>query len=142
VGAIAQDDIVQARNRVRIAGGDPSLMVSSFGVQRALYNTFTSSVRFVNTTQFKGGFEGIEVMGMPLVADVDAPFGTIFMLDEKFLKVFSPRDWHFLDEDGHVLKWVTGYDAWEAALARYMNLGISRRNVQMVLTGVTDETGY
>lgn len=142
VGAIAQDDIVQAKNIVRIQGGDPSLMIGSFGVQRALYNTFTNSVRFVNTMEFKGGFSAIEVAGLPFVADVDAPFGTIFMLDEKYIKVFSPRDWHFLDEDGHVLKWVVGYDAWEAALARYLNLGISRRNVQLVMTGVTDTTGY
>lgn len=142
VGAIAQDDIIQAKNIVRIQGGDPSLMVGSFGVQRALYNTFTNNVRYVNTMEFKGGFSAIEVAGLPFVADVDAPFGKVFMLDEKFIKVFSPRDWHFLDEDGHVLKWVVGYDAWEAALARYLNLGISRRNVQMVLTGVTDTTGY
>lgn len=141
-GAITQDALVQAFNRVRIAGGDTSLMVGSFGLQRTLYNTFTNSVRFVNTQEFKGGFTAIDIMGKPFVADVDAPFGKIFLLDEKFIKVFSPRDWHFLDEDGHVLKWVTGYDAWEAVLARYLNLGISRRNVQMILTGLTDSTGY
>lgn len=141
-GAITQDGIVQARNIVRIAGGDPSLMVGSFGVQRALYNTFTNSVRFVNTMEFQGGFTGIEVAGLPFVADIDAPFGTIFMLDEKFIKVFSPRDWHFLDEDGNILKWVVGFDAWEAALARYLNLGVSNRGVQLVMTGITDANGY
>jgi hypothetical protein len=141
-GAIAQDHIVQARNVARIAGGDPSMLVGSYGVQRALYNTFTNNVRFVNTVDFKGGFSAIEVVNLPFVADLDAPFGTIFCLTEKYIKVFSPRDWHFLDEDGNTLKWVTGFDAWEAVLARYLNMGTSRRNCQVILTGITDTTGF
>lgn len=141
-GSPTLDLFAQVFNRVRIAGGDTSIAVTTFGIQRGVFGQLSSNVRYVNTTDLKGGYTGIEVHGRPLVADVDAPFGKVFVLDEKFLKVFSPRDWHFLDEDGNVLKWVVGYDAWEAVLARYLNLGISRRNVQALITGLTDTTGY
>jgi hypothetical protein len=80
-------------------------------------------------------------MGKPIIADVDAPYNRVFLVDERFLKVFSNRDWHFLDEDNSTLKWDTNYDAWKAVLARYMNLGVTRRNTMGVIT-TNNTTGY
>jgi hypothetical protein len=51
-------------------------------------------------------------------------------------------DWQFLDQDGHALKWVIGKDAYEFALARYANFGISRRNTHLIMTGISDTTGF
>jgi hypothetical protein len=95
----------------------------------------------MDATSFSGGFKALDWQGLPLVADVDAPFGKVHFLDEKTLKVFSPKDWSFLDEDGDVLKWVVGFDAWEAVLARYINLGTGRRGVNLVLGDINDATG-
>jgi hypothetical protein len=141
-GALTIDNIIKNKNQVEIAGGETSLLVSTFGLQRAAFNQLQAQVRYVEPMNLKGGFSAISVSGMPLVPDRHHPFGKIHFLDEKFLKVFSNRDWHFLDEDGHILKWVTGFDAWEAVLARYLNLGASRRNTQLVMSGLTDSTGY
>ena len=138
-GALSKDILTQAFNQVNIAGGNVSLMIGSFGMQRALFNLLQAQVQYVEPLNLKGGFKALEYMQQPFVADRDAPWGRIYLLDERFIKVFSNRDWHFLDEDGHVLKWVSGFDAWEAILARYMNLGISRRNVQMVLSGFNND---
>ena len=140
--AISVTLMAQAYSQARVAGADVSLTVGSFGLQRALFELLQSQARYVNTMDFKGGFKGLDWQGNPFVADVDAPFGEILFLEEKSLKVFSPRDWHFLDEDGLTLKWVTGFDKWEAVLARYMNLGATRRNTQLVLGDLTDSTGY
>jgi hypothetical protein len=93
-------------------------------------------------TKLEGGFDAIEYGGMPIVGDRDCNWGKFYMLDERFLKVYSNRDWHWLEEEGNVLKWVVGRDAWEAALARYMQIGATRRNTQLVLYGITDATGY
>ena len=129
-------------NEVRVAGGDVSLMIGTAGMEREVFELLQSQVRYVSPMDLKGGYKSIEFMGKPFVADVDHPFGRINFLDERFLKVFNTRDWHFLDEDGTVLKWVTGYDAWEAVLARYMNLGVTRCNVQAVLADLSgDEDG-
>lgn len=141
-GALSLDKMMQNYNQVRIAGGNLSLVLTTYGLQRAYFNLLQSQVRYTEPTTIKGGFRVLDFMGQPLVADRLAPFGKIHWLDESYLKVFSNRDWHFLDEDGHILKWVVGVDAWQAVLARYMNLGISRRNVQLVQSGLTDANGF
>jgi hypothetical protein len=138
-GALTKDALTKAFNNVNIQGGSVSLMVGSFGMQRALFNLLQAQVQYIEPLNLKGGFKALEYMGQPFVADLDAPFGHIYFLDERFLKVFATSDWHFLDEDGHVLKWVSGFDSWEAVLARYMNFGISRRNVQLVASGFNND---
>lgn len=140
-GALTLDKMVQLYNTQRIAGGTPSAMYTSLGVQRTYYNLLQSQIRFQDPMQLAGGFEALSFNQKPLIADIDAPFGKIFFLDEPNLILFSDRDWHYLDEDGDVLKWVVGFDAWEAALARYVQLGAKRRNTQGVLFNLTDATG-
>jgi len=140
-GALALDTLMKAYNLQRIAGGNLTAIVTSFGLQRAYFNLLQSKVQYVTPTKLAGGFQSLEFMGMPLIADIDAPFGKVYFLDESTIKVFTNRDWHFLDEDGNVLKWNNGFDEWEAVLARYMNLGITRRNNQFVISGLTDTTG-
>ena len=71
------------------------------------------------------------------MGDIDAPFGNMYFLDESALKVFSDQDWHFLDADGLTLRQKADYDAFEAIMVRYMNLGATRRNSHMVLSGIT-----
>ena len=141
-GNVALDDFQQAFNRVRLAGGEVSAIITSFGVQRKYFNLLQSQVRYVDPMTIKGGFQTLEHMGKPIIADRDAPWGKAWFLDERFIKVFSPQDWHFLEEDGDVLKWVLNQDAWQAVLARYLNFGITRRNTHLLYDSVTDTTGY
>lgn len=138
-GALSLDLMTKAFNNVSVAGGQVSLMLGSPGMQRALFNLLQGQVHYIEPMNIQGGFKALEYMGQPMVADRQAPFGKIYFLDERFIKVFSNNDWHFLDEDGNTLKWVVGFDAWEAVLARYMNLGISRRNVQFVEYGLNND---
>lgn len=135
------DNMQKAWGQVRVAGGETSLMIGSFAVQRQYYGLLQSQVRFNEPMKLASGFQSLDFMGKELVADVDAPFGKLYFLDERFIKVFSNRDWHFLDEDGLVLKWVSNLDAWQSVLARYLNIGVSRRNTMLVGTGITDTTG-
>lgn len=141
-GALTLDKMMQAYNQQNIAGGNTTALLGSYGLQRTYFNLLQSQVRYTEPTQLKGGFSSLDFMGKPFIADRLAPFGSLFWLDESYIKVFTNRDWHFLDEDGHILKWVPNQDAWQAVLARYMNMGISRRNVQMVQSGLTDANGF
>lgn len=140
--ALALTLLNQSYNQVRVAGGDVSLMTGSFGQQRALFELLQSQVRYVTPTELKGGFTALEYQSRPFIPDVDHPFGRINILTEKDLRLFSNRDWHFLDEDGAVLKWVPGFDKYVAVLARYVNFGAARRNTQLVLGDLNDTTGY
>ncbi len=141
---LTSDALVQNMNQVGIAGGDIDLMIASFGMQRKLFGLLQSQVRYVDPMEIKGGFKTLEFNGHPFVADRDAPFGKVYLLNTKFLKVFRNQDWHFLEEDGNVLKWVIGYDAWEAVLTQYLNFGATRRNTQLVMTNLAtdDPNGY
>lgn len=138
------DPLQQAVNQAQIAGAEPTLLLGSFGMQRKLFLLLQGQQRFVNTEEFKGGFKALDYAGRPFVADRHAPFGKIYILDERFLKVFANNDWHWLNEDGDILKWVIGKDAWEAVLARYMQFGATRRNTQMVMTNLStdDPNGF
>jgi len=138
------DDIQIALNKVRIAGGTPSVMITSLGVQRKFYNALTDLVRYnePNTLDYASGFKTLSYNGMPLIADIDAPWGKIHILDESTIKVFSDQDWHFLDADGQTLRQASDTDAFEAFMVRYMNMGATRRNNQVVITGITDTNGY
>jgi hypothetical protein len=141
---LTSDALVQNMNQVQLAGGEISAMISTFGLQRKLFGLLQSQVRYVEPMKIEGGFKTLEFNGHPFIADRDAPFGRIYLLDERFFRVFANRDWHWLDEDGNILKWVTGYDAWEAVLARYLQFGVKRRNVQLVMSNLAgdDPNGF
>jgi hypothetical protein len=139
VGAIALDDLQQGLNLIRLEGGKPSVMVTTLGVQREIFNLLDQNVRYVDPESYNyvAGFQTIEYAGLPVIADIDAPYGHLYMLDESTMKVFSDQDWHFLDADGQTLRQVAGFDAFEAVMTRYMNLGVTKRNNHVVLSGIT-----
>lgn len=123
------------------AGENPTLLVTSFGVERQVYNLFQSQMRYVDTMDLKGGWKGIAWNGLPIVGDVEHPWGRYHLINEDFIKVFSPRDWHFIDDDGLTIRMVAGFDKAEAILRRYINLGVRRRNCQLVSSGITGDAG-
>lgn len=132
------DDIQQGMNLVRLEGGAPTVMVTSLGIQREIYNLMEDQVRYVDpeSMTYVKGFKTLVYGGLPIVADIDAPYGRIYMLDEASLKVFSDQDWHFLDADGQTLRQKSDYDAFEAIMTRYMNLGVTKRSNHCVLYNV------
>jgi hypothetical protein len=137
--ALTLEDIQKGLNMARIAGGMPTSVVTSLGVQREFYGLMSDQIRYVepdSTLSYGAGFKSLSYNGMPIIADIDAPYGKMFILDESTIKVFSDQDWHFLDADGQTLRQVAGYDKFEAIMARYMNLGATRRNNQVVISNI------
>jgi len=142
-GAVSLDNIQKNINQVKVNGGQIGIMLTSLGIQRQAFNLLQGQVRYVTEpTKLKGGYEALSVAGYDMVGDRLAPFGAIRLLDKRFIKIFSNRDWHMLDQDGLSTRWVTDQDAWQAAFARYINLGVSRRNTHLVMSGLTDATGF
>lgn len=136
-GNLTLDAFTRAFNTVNgIAGGNVSCVITSFGVQRAFYNLLQSQVRYMNPMTLASGYQSLDYMGVPVIADKDAPYGNAYFLDERFFRIYSNQDWHWMDDDGKVLKWVANQDAWQFVLRRYMNLGMSRRNCQLVMSGI------
>jgi hypothetical protein len=148
-GAIALTNLLQGWNRAYNQGARSGEVVgiTTPGIVRRLFETadFKSNVRFVNSESFDGGFEKITFNAgngaVELFADRHHPWGKVHILHKKHFRLFSPADWDFLSRDGLTIRWVTDFDAFQAVLYRYANLGVDRRNTSIVLSGLTD-TGF
>ena len=142
---LSKEDLQKAINLVRLQGTSPTAMITSLGVQREFYMLLEDDVRYVEPDSglnLGAGFKTLSYNGMPLIADIDAPYGRIYVVDESTLKVFSDQDWHFLDMDGSTLRQLQGYDVFEAVMARYMNLGATRRNNHVVITDIKVDDAF
>ena len=130
--------VQEAINLGRQQGAMPSAIVTSLGVQREFYRLLQANQQFVapGATDYASGFSTLTYNGMPVIADLDAPFGKMFILDESTIKVFSDQDWHFLDGDGQTLRQVANIDAYEAVMVRYMNLGATNRRKNVVINDI------
>lgn len=141
-GVFDIDKLHQVFNKIRVQSGDePKSVVTTFGIQREYYKDLQGQVQFVEPMKLESGFRTLEFMDRPFIADVDCPYGSIYLVDENAIKVFAQSDFAPLDQDGSILHWVTGYDMWEWALQRDMELGANQRNSSGKLTGITD-VGY
>lgn len=142
-GALALDNMAKVWNQVVLSGGGPpNLVLCTYGLQRVYWGLVEDQVRYMNPMEFKAGYRSLSFMDKPLVADMDAKFGRLYFLNTSNFKHFVNEDWSWLDDDGNILKWVVGYDAWEGAIVKRYQIGINRRNNQAVMSGLTDATGF
>lgn len=148
-GAISLDNLQIDWNKSLNEGAraDEVVVITTPGIVRRLFATadFKTNVRFVNSVTLAGGFEEVSFNAgsgtIKLNADRLAPFGKVFFVHKKHMRVFSPADWDFLSRDGLTIRWVQDVDAFQALLYRYANMGTDRRNTSQVMSGITD-TGF
>lgn len=127
------------------SNGKASAMYTTYGVRRAYQSILAAQKQFVNTMTLTGGFDTIAYNGLPIIPDKNAPSGKIFVVDESKLKFYRMSDnggedngLFWLEEDGNMLKYVTGYDAYEAILCLYSNLGTTMRNAFVRIDDITE----
>lgn len=123
-------------------GGEITCGFYNRGVRRAYFNLLKTERRHVNTTKFEGGFSGLAFTtddgDIPLVSDDDAPFGKILFVNEKSIKLYRESDWSWMDYDGSNFQRVVGFDAYEATMFQYCEMGTHRRNSHGVLADITE----
>ena len=139
-GALSESKMIAVCDRLRGAGGRPSVIFTDLATRRAYFNLLTTQRRFTGTKSFDGGFTGLTFSydeDIPVVTDVDAPAGKMWFLREDDFKIYRRNPWKWEDKDGAVWKWVNNYDAWEALMKQYWEFAIERRNTQAVMTGIT-----
>lgn len=140
-GALSESAMIAMCDKIRKNGGKVSAIFTSLGVRRAYFNLLTQQRRYADTKEFAGGFTGLAFnygREVPVVEDVDHPEGVMHFLDESKLTIYRTKPWHWGQEDGNILKWVSGYDGWEAFLRQYWEMGTSSRNSHGKLTGITE----
>ena len=140
--ALSEGLMINMVDRVSAHGGNTTVIFQSPGVRRAYFNLLTQQRRFTNTQKFEGGFSGLAFTTdegeVPVVQDIDCPPNTQYFLNEKEIKVYRESDWAFMDEDGSIWNRKEGYDAYNARMFQYSELGTHRRNTHGVIKDVTE----
>ena len=139
--ALSEGLMIKNTDAVRVNGGKTSLLLTSLGVRRSYFNLLSQQRRYLQSTNFVGGLTGLAFNNgreITLIEDVDCPAGTMYGLDEDSLKVYRKEPWAFLNKDGSIWKWVHDYDAYEAVLSQYWEIGLNRRNANFVIKDLTE----
>ena len=140
VGDITEGAIQTMLDDIEEAGGSSAdLIVTSFGVRRALINLFAENKRVVNTVDLAGGFKALSFNGIPIVADRFCQKNTMYVLNTKDFALHQLCDWQWLTgDDGKVLRQIPGKPVYTATLVKYAELMCSRPYAQGVLKGITE----
>lgn len=147
-GAISELMLIRMSDRIYTNGGKTSVIWTTLGVQRAYFSLLTGLKRFVGTTKFEGGFTGVSFSSasqgeIPMIPDIDAPAGTAQFVDEKAITIYTNGGYKFMDRSGSMWqqkRTSTGkFDAWEATLYEYSEMGANRRNTHGLISGITED---
>ena len=144
--ALTENLMVTMADRIRTRGGSTSVIFQSLGVRRAYWQLLTQLRSIVNETKFEGGFTGLSFTTdrgeIPVVADVDAPKGKQWFINEDAIKLYRDEEWHWLDRDGSMFKQLRDsngdYDAWLARLVERHELGTDRRNTHGLIANIIE----
>jgi len=140
--ALSEGLMILMADRVYTNGGKTTAIYANLGVRRAYFNLLSQQRMYTGTKDFGGGFTGLSFTtdngDIPFFTDVDAPPNTLYFLNEDEFTLFREEDWSFADMDGNMWQRVIGFDAYEAFLYQYSELGCHRRNSQGVIKDITE----
>lgn len=125
------------------SGSDQDLIfITTRGIRSRYADQLTSLKRFNDTssTTLRGGFKALLFDDKPLVYDDQCQLGVVYALDMDSMFWSEMSDFEWMEEDGEVLKWVTGYDAYTGVLFKYCNFGTWARNRHGKITGAADDS--
>lgn len=142
--ALSESLMLRLVDRIRTNGGSTSVILTDDGSFRAYWALLSQLRGFVNTQKFTGGYSGLAFQAgsdeIPIVADTDAPRGTMHFLNEDDITFYRDEDIHWLDRDGSILKQKVDangrYDVWQAHMKENHELGIGRRNTHGKITDI------
>lgn len=123
-------------------GGNTTAIFTTLGVRRSYANLLMQQRRYTNTSKFEGGFSGLAFTtdngDIPVVSDIDCQPNRMYFINEKELKIYREGDWSFMDRDGSKWQRVIGFDAYDATLYKYCQLGTHRRNSHGLISDITE----
>ncbi len=139
-GNIDDQSIIDTINFVEeYRGSKINLLNANPAVESEYYKYLEATKRSVNTDTLEGGYKALKVCGRPMVKDRFVAPGTLKLLDTTQWKMHTMDggDWSWLDEDGKILKWVSGFAMWEAAMIKYCELICDHPGGQAEITNIT-----
>lgn len=146
-GALTEGRMIEMVDTINSrGGGQPTVGFCSKGVRRAYFKLLSQHRQIVNTTKFEGGFTGLAFTtddgDIPIVSDFDCQTGRLYFINEKEIKLYEAADWSFMNRDGsnwqRVINANGTYDAYQAHLYKYAEIGTHRRNAHGLMSGLTE----
>jgi hypothetical protein len=148
VRPLTLDLMQQAFDTTDIEGAAvPGIILTNHACKRRYASLLVADKRYPpgGEITLDGGWKALEFSGVPLVADKDAGLvltpqvlQAMYFIDMSALKLLVLKDFGWLDEDGDVLKYVTGFDMWEAVYGAYMQLAITHPQACAVLKDIDE----
>jgi hypothetical protein len=140
--ALSESLMITMVDDIYTNGGNTTAIFTTLGVRRSYFNLLVQQRRYCDTKDFEGGFKGLAFTTdngeIPLISDVDCQPNRMYFLNEKEMKIYRESDWSFMDRDGSKWQRVIGYDAYDATLYKYCQLGTHRRNSHGLLDDITE----
>ena len=137
--ALSLDMMQQMFDKVEIKAGKdygPNMIMTTHAIRREYLELMQADRRNVNTMTLDGGWKALDFNGIPLMVDPDAIDGEMYFLTTKDLQIYRMSDYDWMTKDGAILSRISGYDAYEAVLFRYAEMGAKRRNSQGVICDI------
>lgn len=144
--ALSEGLMIKLVDDIRTQGGETSVIFTTLGVRRAYFNLLVQQRRYSNTQEFAGGFKGLAFTtdngDIPLISDFDCQPNRAYFVNEKEIKLYEEGDWSFMNRDGsnwqRVITSEGTFDAYQATMFKYCEVGTHRRNSHGLLSDITE----
>jgi hypothetical protein len=140
--ALSEALMIKMVDDIYTLGGNTTAIFTNLGVRRSYFNLLVQQRQYTNTKEFEGGFKGLAFTTdngeIPVVTDIDCQPNRMYFINEKELKIYREGDWSFMDRDGSKWQRVANFDAYDATLFKYCQLGTHRRNSHGLLKDITE----
>jgi len=144
--ALSEGLMIKTADDVRKNGGKTTVILTTMGVRRAYFQLLVQQRRYTNTKEFAGGFSGLAFTTdwgeIPVVSDWDCQANRLYFLNEDELKVYREGEWAFMNRDGsnwqRKITSAGNFDAYQAMMYSYRQLGTHRRNSHALLGDITE----
>jgi hypothetical protein len=150
-GAFSVSKLQEEIDNVLVASGKyPTAIYGDYERQRKYFETLTANPRYVAIgngapKMMDGGFRTLEYSGggspIAWIADRLMPSGSLLIVHEPDLQVFTPGDWEFIEVGGTAwlpdIYGAAATDSYKAVLFRDMEMGAMNRNSHAKLLAIT-----
>lgn len=123
-------------------GRDNYFQMTTPGLYLRYGETLTALKRFNDTYRLRGGFDTVDVNGMPLFIDPDHPLGMFTIVCKEDIAVVDLEDLGYMDLDGSMYARIMDVDGFEVTIREYWSFITPRRNTHLRIEAISgdDET--
>jgi hypothetical protein len=131
-----EDDIIDVIDELDAqCDSKVNMILCSHKTRRMIADLLADKRRLVNSTDIAAGYSSVVVNDVPVYADKFCQEGRIYLLNTQDFILSQLCDWEWLEnEDGKILKQVSGKAAYSATLVKYAELICKRPYGQGLIT--------